>query len=148
MNVLQTTVLVEGKPTMKATLFICSALSAAIWAGAVIAGTVSYNGNWPLTVSHSQVSNGSYCLTLNGSTSGSVSLTGPGGLNVTEGNFQVIGSRLIASAAEPTGSGFNEGLVFDLRAANGNLAKGPYFQDYSGYLNDTGVATVGTKNGC
>ena len=132
---------------MKTHLMIGFALSAALWADATFAGGVSYDGNWPLTVSHSQYSNGSYCLTLSGSTSGGAALTGPLG-NLPNGTFQLIGRRLVASVAYPTGSGFNAGLMFILPAANGTLAKGAYVDDYDGYLYDTSPVTVGTKNGC
>lgn len=117
---------------------------------AVLSGTAdaaSYNGNWPLTISHSQYSNGSYCLTLNGSVSGGASLTGPLG-NLPNGQFQVIGRSLVASIAQPYGGGFNAGLVFNLPARNGVLANGTYIDDNDGYLFDTSVVTVGTKNGC
>jgi hypothetical protein len=125
-------------------ILIC-ALCAALMSGP--AAAQSYNGNWPLTISHSQFSNGSYCLTLNGSNSGGASLTGPLG-NLPNGDFQVVGRNLVASIAQPYGGGFNAGLVFVLPARNGNLAKGAYIDDNDGYLYDTSTVTVGTKNGC
>jgi len=38
--------------------------------------------------------------------------------------------------------------MFILPASKGNLANGAYVDDNDGYFFDTGVATVGTKNGC
>jgi hypothetical protein len=130
---------------MKARIMIGAALSAALMSGTAVAA--SYNGNWPLTVSHSQYSNGTYCLTLAGTTSGGASLTGPLG-NLPNGDFQVIGRSLVASIAQPYGGGFNAGLEFILPAAKGKLANGEYVDDNDGYLSDTGVVTVGAKNGC
>jgi hypothetical protein len=125
-------------------ILVC-ALSAALMSGA--AAAASHNGTWPLTISHSQYSNGSYCLTLAGSTSGGASLTGPLG-NLPDGDFQIVGHSLVASIAQPYGGGYNAGLVFTLPARNGNLAKGTHIDDNDGYLFDTSVVTVGTKNGC
>ena len=120
-------------------------LTAALLSGS--AAAAGYSGNWPLTISHSQGSNGHYCLTLNGAMSGSASLTGPLG-NLPNGDFQVIGKSLVASIAQPYGGGFNAGLVFTLPAKNGVLTKGVYIDDNDGYLFDTSTVTVGEKNGC
>jgi len=130
---------------MKAHIMIGAALSAALMSGTAVAA--SYNGNWPLTVSHSQYSNGTYCLTLAGTISGGASLTGPLG-TLPNGDFQVIGRSLVASIAQPYGGGFNAGLEFVLPAARDKLANGAYVDDNDGYLFDTGVVTVGAKSGC
>ena len=129
----------------KAPGILACALSAALLPGA--AAAASYNGTWPLTISRSQYGNGTYCLTLAGTTSGGASLTGAQG-NLPEGDFQVVGRSLVASIAQPYGGGFNAGLEFILPAAKGKLANGAYVDDNDGYLFDTGVVTVGTKNGC
>lgn len=47
---------------MKALLAIAAALTMLASAGAAVAA--SYSGNWPLTVTHSKRSDGTYCLTL------------------------------------------------------------------------------------
>lgn len=122
------------------------ALCVTLWAGAAIAGSVSYNGNWPVTVTHSQYYDGTYCLMLSGSTSGGAELSGP--LGDLYGNFQVLGKNLIAIVPEQNGGGFNWGVEFVLRAANGTLAKGAFLVDEDGELESPGTATVGTKNGC
>jgi|SRR5215469_12483930 len=131
---------------MKTRFMAGVALSATVWAGAAIAGTVSYNGNWPITITNSQYYNGNYCLSLSGSTGGGAELSGP--LGDLYGNFQVLGKNLIAIVPEQTGGGFNWGVEFVLPAANGNLAKGAFLVDEDGELESPGVAKVGTKNGC
>lgn len=129
----------------KALGILACALSTALMSGSAVAA--SYNGTWPLTIAHSQYSNGNYCLTLSGSLSGGASLTGPLG-NLPNGDFEVIGRNLVASIAQPYGGGFNAGLVFILPARNGTLGNGAYVDDNDGYLYDTGVVKVGRKNGC
>ena len=126
-------------------ILACS-LSAALWASAAFAGTVSYNGNWPVTITNSQYYNGNYCLMLSGSIGGGAELSGP--LGDLYGNFQVLGKDLIAIVPEQTGGGFNWGVEFVLPAANGVLAKGTVLVDEDGELESPGRAKVGTKNGC
>lgn len=122
------------------------ALSAVFWAGAAIAGSVSYDGNWPITITNSQYYNGNYCLTLSGATGGGAELSGS--LGNLYGNFQVLGKNLVAIVPEQTGGGFNWGVEFVLPAANGNLAKGAFLVDEDGELESPGKAKVGTKSGC
>ena len=128
----------------KALGILACALSCAFMSGAAVAQ--SYNGNWPVTITHSQYYNGNYCLELSGSTGGGATLTGQ--LGDLYGNFQVLGRNLIAIVPEQTGGGFNWGVEFVLPAANGNLAKGTFLVDEDGELESPGRATVGTKNGC
>ena len=136
---------------MKKLLSLVTALPMLLSAGAAMAGT--YSGNWPLTVTHAQHSNGTYCLTLtdDGSLgwphSGGASLTGSG-LNLTFGTFQLIGRSLVATIQDPGGTGQNAGLVFSAPAANGNIGKGFYDQVYGGEAFDTGVLAFGKKGGC
>lgn len=132
---------------MNAHLIAGSALFAALWAGAAIAGTVSYDGNWPVTVTHTQFYDGSYCLELSGSIGGGATLTGP--LGTLSGNFQVLGKDLIAIVPEQNGGGFNWGVEFVLPAKDGVLAaKGTFLVDEDGELESPGRATVGSRNGC
>ena len=132
---------------MKAHFKFGTALSAALWAGAALASTVSYNGNWPITITNTQFYNGNYCLILSGSTGGGAELSGP--LGDLYGNFQVLGKNLIAIVPEQTGGGFNWGVEFVLPAKNGVLAaKGTFLVDEDGELESPGKATVGTLNGC
>jgi hypothetical protein len=132
---------------MKSRLMIGAALSAALWVGTAVAGSVSYNGNWPVTITHAQYYNGSYCLQLSGSTSGAAELTGP--LGDLYGNFEVRGRNLIAIVPlENGGCGCNSGEVFVLPAANDLLRDGTYAEDGDGEIDNSGEAKVGTKNGC
>ncbi len=97
-------------------VFIAGAAGAAmvVSAGAVSMAMVvlgnaamsqNYTGNWPVTVTHSQRSNGTICLTLtdNGSLgwphSGPASL--PSGNQKLFGTFQLIDGLLVATIQEP-----------------------------------------------
>jgi hypothetical protein len=60
----------------------------------------SYSGAWPVTVTHSQRSNGTGCLTLSGNASGWASLVF-GGQKYTYGSFVVIDDILMATISEP-----------------------------------------------
>jgi hypothetical protein len=65
-------------------------------AGAAMAS--DYSGSWPVTVSHSQHSNGTYCLTLteNGRNGGSASLI-IGSRKFPDGSFLVVNHTLVAT---------------------------------------------------
>ena len=128
---------------MKAQLMMGAALSAALMSGT--ASAASYEGNWPITITHAQFYNGDYCLTLSGSTGGGATLNGP--LGSLYGNFQVFGRRLIAIVPLQDGGGFNDGEEFILPARDGVLTKGTYIEDGDGEMDNSGVAKVGTKNG-
>lgn len=130
-------------PTKALALAAC-ALPAALMSGA--AAAASYNGNWPITITHAQFYDGTYCLTLNGALNGGAALSGPlGNLN---GNFQVFGHTLVAIVPLQNGGGFNDGEEFILPARKGNLSNGTYLEDGDGEMDNSGVAQVGTKNGC
>ncbi len=123
-----------------ATAVVVSA-SAAIAAG--------YTGRWPVTISHSHHSDGSYCLALtdNGSNgwrhSGSASLGG----SLSFGTFQVINRTLVATI-QAQGYGENAGLVFIGSANRGNIGNGVFEDVYGGEDFDSGALTFGTKGGC
>lgn len=108
-----------------------------------------YTGNWPLTITKSHHSNGTYCLALTdkGSNgfrhSGSASLGG----SLNFGTFQVINHTLVATI-EASGYGQNAGLVFIGRANHGNIGNG-FFEDvYGGEDFDSGALAFGMKGGC
>jgi hypothetical protein len=109
----------------------------------------SYSGNWPATVTHSQHSNGTYCLTLtdNGTLgwphSGPASLPGGSG-----GSFQLINGTLVVTIEEEGGTGQNAGLVFSASASHGDIGKGVYEDVFAGEEFDSGVLVFGVKNGC
>lgn len=70
--------------------------------------THSYSGSWPVVVTHSQHSNGTYCLTLtqNGRNGGSASLV------IT-----------LVATIQAEGYGQNAGLVFIGSASRGNIGR-------------------------
>ena len=112
----------------------------------------SYTGNWPVTVSHSQRSNGTFCLTLkdDGSQgsrhSGEASLV-IGGSKFPYGTFQVLDRDLVATI-QAQGYGQNAGLVFIGGASHGNIGKGVYDEVYGGEAFDEGALAFGMKGGC
>lgn len=107
----------------------------------------SYSGNWPVTITRSQRSNGSGCLTLSGGAkSGQASLIF-GGTKYDEGSFVVINGILMANITEPLDSQ-NGALVFTAHAHRGTLGQG-LFENIEGGSNfDSGALAFGTKNGC
>ena len=107
----------------------------------------SYAGAWPVTVTHSQFSNGTGCLTLSGNgTSGSASLVF-GGQKYPYGSFLVINDILLTTIQEPL-YGQNGGLMFAAHADRGLIGKG-IFENVEGGSNfDAGDVAFGTKNDC
>ena len=114
----------------------------------------SYSGNWPVTVTQSQHSNGTYCLTLNDTGklgwphSGEASLAIKKGDTLPYGTFQVIDGLLAVTIEAPGATGQNAGLVFIGHASGGHISKGVYDQVYGGEESDSGVLTFGVKGGC
>jgi hypothetical protein len=112
----------------------------------------SYTGSYFITVTKSQRSNGTGCLTLtdNGSFgaphSGSASLIF-GNQEFTGGSFQVINHVLVATL---TAQGYsqNAGLVFIGTASRGTIGNGIFEDVYGGGDFDSGALAFGRKNGC
>lgn len=127
--------------TVVAAIAMLAAPSAAMAAG--------YTGRWPVTISHSHHSDGTYCMTLtdNGSQgwrhSGSASLGG----SLNYGTFQVI-NRTFVATIQAQGYGQNAGLVFIGSANRGNIGKGVFEDVYGGEDFDSGALTFGMKGGC
>ncbi|MGA8533419.1 MAG: hypothetical protein WB615_04870 [Candidatus Tumulicola sp.] len=136
------------------TAMVVSANSAMAYASN--AGTMSmvvpeshgYSGSWPVTVTRSQHSNGTYCLTLaeNGRNGGSASLV-TGSQKYTYGTFQVFNHTLVATI-EAQGYGQNAGLVFIGSANRGSIGTGVYDEVYGGEAFDEGALAFGMKGGC
>lgn len=126
--------------------------AAALTSPARAATTQGYSGSWPVTVSKSHHSNGTYCLTLDdgGSQgwrhSGSASLV-IGSSKFSYGTFQVINHTLVATI-EAQGYGQNAGLVFVASATHGNIGKGVFEDVYGGEDFDSGALSFGMKGGC
>jgi hypothetical protein len=108
----------------------------------------SYGGSWPVTVTHSQHSNGTYCLTLTeyGKNAGSASLV-IGSQKFPYGTFQVFNHTLVATI-QAQGYGQNAGLVFIGSANRGNIGTGVFDDVYGGEAFDEGALAFGMKGGC
>lgn len=117
----------------------------------------SYSGSYPLTVTHSQFGNGTYCLTLTDDGdygwphSGTASLVSQvvGG-SLPYGIFQVIDGTLVVTVEQPLGgSGQNGSLVFIAPARDGNIVgKGVYDNVAGGETFDSGKLVFGMNGGC
>jgi hypothetical protein len=131
---------------MKKLLITAAAMTSAAFVNAANAGSASYTGHWPLTVSDSQGFNGTYCL--------EVTDDGGSGLAYLEadnqtlyGTFQVVGSEIVITN-ESQGVGENAGLVFVAQARKSKLGKGAYDDVIDGESYDTGAVAFGKKGGC
>jgi hypothetical protein len=109
----------------------------------------NYSGNWPVTVTHSQRSNGTGCLTLteNGTNGGSASLVF-GSQKFTFGTFQIFNHTLVATIQAQGGNGQNAGLVFIGSASRGNIGPGVFDEVYGGEAFEEGALAFGVKGGC
>lgn len=104
-----------------------------------------YSGAWPVTITNSQRSNGTGCLTLKGSSSGSASLTF-GSQRFPYGSFIVVDNILMATITEPL-YGQNGAITF-VAPAKRSLGHG-LFENIEGGSNfDFGDLAFGAKGGC
>jgi hypothetical protein len=108
----------------------------------------NYSGAWPVTVTRSQFSNGTFCLTLtqSGSNGGSASLVA-NGKKYPYGSFLVSKDILVVTITEPLGSQ-NGALLFIAHANDGDIGKGIFEDDRGGSDFDTGTLAFGMKGGC
>jgi hypothetical protein len=107
----------------------------------------SYSGAWPVTVTRSQRSNGTGCLTLSGNARGGSASLVFGGFKYPYGSFFVIDNILMATISEPL-YGQNGALTFTASANRGNIGQG-IFENIEGGSNfDFGALAFGMKNGC
>jgi hypothetical protein len=141
-----------GRSLMLATLSMAFALASE---GAT-AGTVSYTGNWRVTVKLPPGFGNTGCITLadNGSFgaphSGPASISGDlGGPGLT-GIFQVINNLIAIEIQAPSFSGGLHSVVFVAPASNGIIGSGVYedpgFEEL-GFFSGTSL-TFGAKNSC
>lgn len=107
----------------------------------------NYTGSWPVTVTHSQRSNGTYCLTLNQNSGngGSASLV-IGGQKYPFGTFQIFNGTLVATI-QAQGYGQNAGLVF-IGKARATIGPGVFDEVYGGEAFEEGALAFGMKGGC
>jgi hypothetical protein len=101
---------------------------------------------WPVTVSHSQFSNGAGYLTLTGNRTGSASLVF-GGETYNYGSFVVLNGILMAIIVKPAGSQ-NGSLTFTASASLGRVGSGIFENIEGGENFDVGSLAFGTKGGC
>ncbi|HEV3195483.1 MAG TPA: hypothetical protein VGZ06_05050 [Candidatus Cybelea sp.] len=106
-----------------------------------------YSGAWPVTVTGSQFSNGTGCLTLTGNArSGSASLVMEGE-KYSYGSFVVLNDILVANIIKPSGSQ-NGALMFMASAGRGHIGQGVFENIEGGSNFDFGALAFDMKNGC
>jgi hypothetical protein len=109
----------------------------------------NYSGSWPVTVSGSQHSNGTYCLTLitSATNGGSASLV-IGNQKYPYGTFQILNNTVVATI-QAQGYGQNAGLVFVGSAETRNhIGPGVFDDVYGGEAFDEGALSFGKNGGC
>ena len=128
------------------------ALAAAVTLAPGAALAQGYSGTYPVTISSSQHSNGTDCLTLSDGGSfgwrhsGTASLV-IGSTKYPYGTFQLI-NHLLVVTIEAQGYGQNAGLVFVVPTSHGSFGKGTYDEVYGGEEFDSGALAFGMKGGC
>jgi hypothetical protein len=104
----------------------------------------SYAGSWTVTVTGSQHSNWTGCLTLTGSGEASVVI---GSQKYTGGSYFVVNNTLVATIGVE-GYGQNAGLMFIGRASRSQLGAGAFEDVYGGGDFDSGALAFGMKGSC
>jgi hypothetical protein len=133
---------------MKTLFILGAALVLAVSTSATMAGSGSYTGNWPLTITKGQYLNGTYCLTVTDDGSEGWKHSGSATIpQYTYGVFQVINGKFMADIVVPL-EGQNGVLVFTANAHNGTIGNGAASQIEGGEPLYSGVMTVGAKGGC
>ncbi|HVR46534.1 MAG TPA: hypothetical protein VMT95_07885 [Candidatus Binatia bacterium] len=107
----------------------------------------NYSGSWPVTITHSQLDNGTDCLTLNGAGNGGTASLVAGGTKYPFGSFIIRNGILLVNISEPL-YGQNGSLLFVAPASRGHIAPGAFEEDRGGSNFDAGDLAFGTKNGC
>jgi len=131
--------------------FIATALAIAAFALVTSSAMAqSYSGNWQATVTKSQRSNGTYCVTLTDDGSYGFPHSGEAVLNGQNnpygGYFTVIDGLITVTFTYPSGEGdCCDFQVFTAHASNGKISKGVF--NYFG-LTDIGLLAFGKKDGC
>jgi hypothetical protein len=110
----------------------------------------SYTGDWPATVTHSQRSNGPYCISLTDDGSYGAKHSGEASLipnnSPYPGYFTVVEGILTVTITYPSGEGECCAFeVFTAHASDGQIGKGVF--NYFG-VTDIGLLTFGKKDGC
>lgn len=106
-----------------------------------------YGGSWPVTVTDSQRSNGTYCLTLTQYGNGGSASLVIGSQRYPYGSFLVINDILVATIQEPL-YGQNGALMFIAHANHGHVGQGVFENVEGGSNFDAGALAFGTRGGC
>jgi hypothetical protein len=114
---------------------------------AVISDSAGYSGSYPVTVTGSQHSNGTYCLTLIQNASGKSATLVIGSHKFPYGSFLVANHTLVATITAQAYSQ-NAGLVFIGKADHGKIGAGVFEDVYGGSDFDSGALAFGAKGGC
>lgn len=104
----------------------------------------TYAGTWPVTITRSQHSNGTGCLTLTSSGSASLVL---GNESFSFGSYVVFNHTFVATVTAQAYSQ-NAGLVFIGRADRTKIGNGVFEDVYGGADFDSGALAFGMKGGC
>ena len=107
----------------------------------------SFNGSWPVTVTHSHHTDFMGCLTLATISGANVASLVIGSQKYPSGSFLVINHILVATVTAQAYSQ-NAGLVLIAPATHGNLGNGVFEDVYGGSNFDSGALTFGMKGGC
>jgi hypothetical protein len=127
------------------TLAAAAAVAVAFSAAPAMAN--GYSGSWPVTITNSQRSDGTGCLSFKGyGRAGQASLVF-GSQKYSYGSFVVVGDLLVANITEPL-YGQNGALMFMAHASHGHIGKGAFENIEGGSNFDYGTLAFGTKNGC
>jgi hypothetical protein len=103
----------------------------------------TYNGSWPVTVTRSQHSNGTGCLTLTSNGSASLLM----GSQTFSGSYVVFNHTFVATVTAQAYSQ-NAGLVYIGRADRTTIGNGVFEDVYGGADFDSGALAFGMKGGC
>jgi hypothetical protein len=108
----------------------------------------SYSGTWAVTISRSQHSNGTGCLTLtqSGKNGGQASLV-LGGSTFPFGTFQIFNHTLVTTI-QVQGYGQNAGFVFIGAPHGGRIGPGVFDDVYGGEAFDEGALAFGARGSC
>src|SRR5579862_707344 len=110
----------------------------------------SFTGNWPATVTHSQRSNGTDCISLTDNGSFGAPHSGPASMvsngNPVSGSFTVVDGIMTINFSYPSGEGdCSSYQVFTAQASKGQIGHGLY--NFFG-ITDLGLLTFGKKDSC
>ena len=130
--------------------FIATTFAFAVFTFTGAAMAQSFTGNWPATVTRSQRSNGTDCISLTDNGSYGAPHSGPASMmsngNPVSGYFTVVNGIMTIGFSYPSGEGdCCDYQVFTAHASKGQIGNGVY--NYFG-ITDIGVLTFGKKDSC